>query len=55
MLPGKKTVLLRVCRSTNAQLVNADRRFLVCQRSEIVECGARIICEFESLVGYIEK
>ena len=39
----------------NADLVNADRRFLVCQRTEIVESGARIICDLEGLVGYIER
>lgn len=39
----------------NAGLVNADRRFLVCQRSEFVESGSRIICDLEGLLGYIGR
>lgn len=39
----------------NADLVNADRRFLVCQRAEFVQSGARVICDLEGLVGYIER
>ena len=39
----------------NADLVDADRRFLVCQRSELVESGSRIICDLEGFVGYIER
>ena len=39
----------------NADLVDADRRFLVCQRSDFIESGARIICDLESLIGYLER
>ena len=39
----------------NADLVGADRRFLVCQRSDFIESGARVICDLEGLVGHIEK
>ena len=40
---------------TNADLVSAERRFLVCQRSDFIESGARVICDLEGLVGHIEK
>ena len=39
----------------NADLVGADRRFLVCQRSDFIESGARVICDLEGLVGHIEQ
>lgn len=39
----------------NADLVGADRRFLVCQRNEMIESGPRILCNLEGLVGYIER
>ena len=39
----------------NADLVGADRRFLVCQRNEFVESGPRILCNLEGLVGHIER
>ncbi len=39
----------------NADLVSADRRFLVCQRSDFIEGGARIICDLEGLVDHIEQ
>ena len=40
---------------TNADLVGADRRFLVCQRSDFIESGARVICDLEGLVGHVEE
>ena len=39
----------------NADLVGADRRFLICQRSEMIESGARIICDLEGLIAWIER
>ncbi len=39
----------------NADLVGADRRFLVCQRSDFMESGARVICDLEGLVGHLEQ
>ena len=39
----------------NADLVGADRRFLVCQRSDFIESGARVICDLEGLLGRLEK
>ena len=38
-----------------ADLVDADRQFLVCQRSDFIESGARIICDLESLLDYIRR
>ena len=40
---------------TNADLVGADRRFLVCRRSDFIESGARVICDLEGLVGHVEE
>ena len=39
----------------NADLVGADRRFLVCQRSDFIESGARIVCDLEGLLSRIEQ
>ena len=39
----------------NADLVHADRRFLVCGRSDFIESGARVICDLEGLVRHIEE
>ena len=39
----------------NADLVGADRRFLVCHRSELVESGARILCDLPGLIDYIRR
>ena len=39
----------------NADLVSADRQFLVCQRSDFIERGARVVCDLEGLVGHIEN
>ena len=40
---------------TNADLVHADRRFLVCGRSDFIESGSRVICDLEGLVGRMEE
>ena len=40
---------------TNADLVHADRRFLVCGRSDFIESGSRVICDLEGLVGHMEE
>ena len=39
----------------NADLVGADRRFLVCQHSDLIESGARVICDLEGLVRHMEE
>ena len=39
----------------NADLVGADRRFLVCQHSDFIESGARVICDLEGLVRHMEE
>ncbi len=38
----------------NADLVGAGRRFLVCQRSDFIESGNRILCGLEDLLNRIE-
>ena len=38
----------------NADLVDADRRFLVCQRSDFIESGARVVCDLEGLVDHLD-
>ena len=38
----------------DADLVGTDRRFLVCQRSDFIESGARVICDLEGLVGHLQ-
>ena len=40
--------------NANADLVGADRRFLVCQRSPFMASGAQIVCDLDGLVAYIE-
>ena len=40
--------------NANADLVGADRRFLVCQRSERIETGTQVVCDLGGLVEYIE-
>ncbi len=39
----------------NADLVGADRRFLVSQHNAFMENGPRILCNLEGLVGYIGR
>ena len=39
----------------NADLVNANRRFLVCQCSEFLESDDRIVCDLEGLLGHIRR
>ena len=41
--------------NANADLVGADRRFLVCQRSERMEAGSQVVCDLGGLVEYIEQ
>ena len=41
--------------NANADLVGADRRFLVCQRSDRIENGSQVICDLDGLIGYIER
>ena len=41
--------------NANADLVGADRRFLVCQRSDRMETGSQIVCDLGGLVEYIER
>ena len=40
--------------NSNADLVGADRRFLVCQRSERMVDGAQTVCDLGGLVDCIE-
>ncbi len=37
----------------NADLVGAQRRFLVCQRSDFIQSGNRVICDLEGLVHHV--
>ena len=48
--PGQMERLEKV-----ADMVGADRRFLVCQRYGFAESGNRILCDLEGLVDYIER
>ena len=38
----------------NADLVEADRRYLVCRRNDFIESGARVIRDLEGLAGDLE-
>ncbi len=38
----------------NAELIGADRRFLVCRRGESIDGGSRLVCDLEGIVRYIE-
>jgi len=40
--------------NAKADLVQADKRFLVCQRTEFVDGGAAVLCDLKSLIRYIE-
>ena len=40
--------------NANADLIGADRRFLVCQRRGLMERGAQVVCDLEALADYIE-
>ena len=41
--------------NANADLIDADRRFLVCQQCEFLESGPRIVCDLGGLIAYIER
>ena len=38
----------------NADLIGADRRFLVCYQSDFIDAGSRVICDVCGIVRYIE-
>ncbi len=40
--------------NATADLVGADRRFLVCQRSDFLQSGAQVLCDLEGLIAHIE-
>ena len=39
----------------NADLVGADRRFLVCHSCDFIESGPRVLCSLEGLIDFIER
>ncbi len=39
----------------HADLVNADRRFLVCKRCDTIESGNRVLCDLDGLIDYIGR
>ncbi len=41
--------------NANADLVDADRRFLVCQSKEYLERGPQVVCNLDDLVARIER
>lgn len=41
--------------NANADLVGADRRFLVCRRSDLMAAGTQVVCDVGGLVDYIER
>ena len=41
--------------NANADLVGADRRFLVCQPSERMENGTQVVCDLTGLVESIDR
>ena len=41
--------------NANADLVDADRRFLVCQSKEYLERGPQVVCNLDHLVARIER
>ena len=40
--------------NATADLIGADRRFLVCQRSEFLQSGPQVVCDLEGLIACIE-
>ena len=40
--------------NANADLIGADRRFLVCQRRGLMEKDSQVVCDLEGLIDYIE-
>lgn len=41
--------------NANADLVGADRRFLVRRRSDLMAAGTQVACDVGGLVDYIER
>ena len=41
--------------NANADLVGADRRFLICRRSDRMEAGSQVVCDLGGLVEYIDR
>ena len=41
--------------NANADLIGADRRLLVCRRSDLMVTGTQVVCDVEGLVDYIER
>ena len=41
--------------NANADLIGADRRFLVCQRRGSMEKDSQVVCDLEALTDYIER
>ena len=40
--------------NANADLIGAERRFLVCQRRGLMEKDSQVVCDLEALAAYIE-
>ena len=40
--------------NATADLVGADRRFLVCQRSDFLQSDTQVLCDLEGLIAHIE-
>ena len=40
--------------NANADLIGADRRFLVCQRRGLMEKDSQVVCDLDGLIDYIE-
>ena len=40
--------------NANADLIGADRRFLVCQRCGLMEKDSQVVCDLDGLIDYIE-
>ena len=41
--------------NANADLAGADRRFLICQRSDRIKNGSQVVCDLVGLMEYIER
>ena len=41
--------------NATADLVGANRRFLICQRSDRIESGPQVVCDLGGLMEYIER
>lgn len=38
----------------NADLIEADRRFLVCRRAELLQSGNQTVCDLEGLLDFLK-